>query len=61
MQVEITAQTQKVVNNLNQTKADFIPKLLKDSTDKLEMMKKNMQSLEATTKQYEELLALLKE
>lgn len=60
MKVEILSQTKKIISELNQAKDNFIPKLLKDSNDKLDNMKNNMSKLNETKEQYEELFIILK-
>ena len=59
MNIEISSQTEKIIRELNQAKENFLPKLLKDSTDKLEMMKIQRKELETTVVQYRELLVFL--
>ena len=56
---EITQQTKKITQNLNSAKENFVPKLLKDSNDKLNKMKKERDNLEESLHRYEELLKLL--
>jgi hypothetical protein len=60
MKDEIKHQTKKIIQELNSAKDNFLPKLLKDSNEKLEMMKANREKLETTIKDYNKLIALLK-
>jgi len=59
MKVEVQNQTVKIIKELKQAKEDFLPKLLSDSYEKLEQMKKNRDKLEATLHSYQELMQLL--
>jgi len=60
MEKEIEIQTVKIMNELKQSKESFLPVLLKDSNDKLEVMKKNRLRLEESEKLYQQLLIILK-
>jgi len=59
MEKEIEMQTNKIIDELQQSKERFLPVLLKDSNDKLEVMKKNRMQLEESQKAYHELLTIL--
>ena len=59
MKEEVQNQTIKIIEELELAKEDFLPKLLSDSYEKLEQMKKNRDELEATLHNYQELMQFL--
>ncbi len=56
MKQEIDKQASKIIAELNIAKDNFLPKLLQDSHEKLEIMKANREQLETTLKDYDELI-----
>jgi len=59
MKLEITHQTKTIITELNLAKENFLPKLLQDSNEKLETMKRNREKLEETEAKYEALIHYL--
>ena len=59
MKREIEYQSKKILEGLESAKVNFLPKLMQESNEKLEVMKKHREELEATLESYEKVINLL--